>query len=213
MEYNASSAFPDWILRLDKATPVYTADSPAFLSRAYSTANDGVVMTILTVVLTLGLELASFGDVLNICKNKQGATLYAQAVALNILNNCILGPLAYELVSSNWMSAPFTLGGRVAMTAAVVLGHAVGYYCAHRWMHTRRMYWAHRFHHRFNKYVVPVTANAVSLAEYAIAYMLPFIAGSILLRPDRCSMFVSVGIISFNNLLVHTPFLCDISAK
>merc|ERR1712159_786763 len=71
------------------------------------------------------------------------------------------------------------------MTAAIVLGHAVGYYCAHRWMHTRRMYWDHRFHHRFNKYVVPVTANAVSLAEYAIAYMLPFIAGSILLRNGK----------------------------
>ena len=36
-------------------------------------------------------------------------------------------------------------------------------------MHTRRMYWAHRFHHRFNSVVVPVTANAVSIAEYAIA--------------------------------------------
>ena len=34
-------------------------------------------------------------------------------------------------------------------------------------MHTRRMYWAHRFHHRFNSVVVPVTANAVSIAEYA----------------------------------------------
>ena len=39
-----------------------------------------------------------------------------------------------------------------------------GYYCAHRWMHTRRMYWAHRFHHRFNSVVVPVTANAVTVA-------------------------------------------------
>lgn len=80
-------------------------------------------------------------------------------------------------------------------------------------MHTRRMYWAHRFHHRFNSVVVPVTANAVSLAEYAIAYMLPFIAGSAILRPDRPSMFVAVGIISLNNLLIHTPGLCDLSAK
>ena len=40
------------------------------------------------------------------------------------------------------------------------------------------MYWAHRFHHKFNVVVVPVTANAVSLAEYAIAYMAPFVAGA-----------------------------------
>ena len=75
------------------------------------------------------------------------------------------------------------------------------------------MYWAHRFHHRFNAHVAPSTANAVSLAEYSIAYMLPFIAGSMVLRPDRYSMFIAVGIISFNNLLVHTPFLADLSAK
>ena len=48
-------------------------------------------------------------------------------------------------------------------------------------MHTRAMYWAHRFHHRFNSHVSPTTANAVSIAEYAVAYMLPFIAGCAML--------------------------------
>ena len=69
-----------------------------------------------------------------------------------------------------------------------------GYYCAHRWMHTRTMYWAHRFHHRFNVVVVPVSANAVSLAEYIIAYMLPFVVGAAFLRPDRLSLFAAVGL-------------------
>ena len=62
-------------------------------------------------------------------------------------------------------------------------------------------------------------SNAVSailkgdLAEYALAYMLPFVAGAALLRPDRMSMFVAVGIVSLNNLLIHTPKLADASAK
>jgi sterol desaturase/sphingolipid hydroxylase (fatty acid hydroxylase superfamily) len=99
------------------------------------------------------------------------------------------------------------------MVGAILLGHSIGYYCAHRWMHTRRMYWAHRFHHKFNTYVVPVTANAVSLAEYALAYMLPFVVGSAILKPDRLSLFVAVGIISLNNLLIHTPWLADLSAQ
>jgi hypothetical protein len=60
---------------------------------------------------------------------------------------------------------------------------------------------------------VPVSANAVSLAEYAVAYMLPFVVGSAFLRPDRLSMFIAVGIISFNSLLIHTPVLADTSAK
>jgi len=159
------------------------------------------------------LEVASIGEVRRVCRNKVGATLYAQGVAANVLNNCLLGPLAYQLVMSRWMAPPFTAAGRVAMVLGILAGHAVGYYAAHRWMHTKRMYWAHRFHHRFNTYVVPVTANAVSVAEYSIAYMAPFIAGSMLLRPDRCSLFVAVGIISLNNLLIHTPFLCDLSAR
>ena len=75
------------------------------------------------------------------------------------------------------------------------------------------MYWAHRFHHRFNVFVVPVTANAVSVAEYAIAYMLPFIVGAHLLHPDRVSMWLAVGVVSLNNLLIHTPMLADASAK
>jgi hypothetical protein len=33
------------------------------------------------------------------------------------------------------------------------------------------------------------------------------------LRPDRWSLFVGVGIISFNNLLIHTPSIADLSAR
>eukprot|EP00322_Chrysochromulina_rotalis_P004963 CAMPEP_0115850210 /NCGR_PEP_ID=MMETSP0287-20121206/11845_1 /TAXON_ID=412157 /ORGANISM="Chrysochromulina rotalis, Strain UIO044" /LENGTH=274 /DNA_ID=CAMNT_0003304197 /DNA_START=17 /DNA_END=841 /DNA_ORIENTATION=+ len=185
------------------------------VKHAFSLSNPGVVMTIATCVLTVVLELASLDAVRKICsdKKKQGATLYAQGVAMNVVNNCVLGPMAYELVATRWLSAPFSTSGRVAMVCAILLGHAIGYYCAHRWMHTRAMYWAHRFHHRFNTVVVPVTANAVSLAEYSIAYMAPFVAGSAMLRPDHVSLFVAVGIISLNNLLIHTPRLADMSAQ
>ena len=130
---------------------------------------------------------------------------------MNLVNNGIIGPVLYELVTTRWMSPPLSMLGRVLMTGAILLGHGLGYYAAHRWMHTRRMYWAHKFHHKFNLIVVPVTANAVSLAEYAIAYMAPFVVGSALLRPDRASLFVAVGYISLNNLLIHTPRLCELS--
>ena len=186
----------------------------SFFSRAFSCANDGVVMTIWTVLLTILLELWSLDMVKNICRTSSGKQLYIQGVIMNVVNNCILGPIAYQFVNKRFMSDPFSdVGHQLLMVGAILLGHAIGYYCSHRLMHTRHLYWAHKFHHRFNVFVVPVTANAVSLAEYAIAYMAPFVAGSALLRPDRCSMFVAVGIISFNNLLIHTPALCDLSAK
>merc|ERR1719305_1273285 len=170
-------------------------------------------MTWATLMLTVLLELLSADAVVKICQKKSGTKLYLQGVLCNFVNNAFLGPPLYELVSNRWMSEPFTAPGRVAMVLAILVGHSIGYYCAHRWMHTRRMYWAHRFHHRFNVFVVPVTANAVSLAEYALAYMLPFIVGAQLLRPDRVSMFVAVGVVSLNNLLIHTPTLADASAK
>jgi sterol desaturase/sphingolipid hydroxylase (fatty acid hydroxylase superfamily) len=207
-----NSSIPGWLTRLDDA-PLKHQPDVAFLTRAFSSDNDGVVMTLLTFALTAVLELMSFDAVRAVCRKDAGARLYAQGVLMNIVNNGIMGPPLYELVSSRWMSAPFSAPGRLGMVSAILLAHAIGYYCAHRWMHTRRMYWAHRFHHRFNTIVVPVTANAVSLAEYAIAYMAPFVVGGALLRPDRFSMFVAVGIISLNNLLIHTPKLHDLSER
>lgn len=208
MSFNESA---EWLRRFEEG-PRKTPDVP-FVARIFTYDNDAVAMTLFTFALTVVLELASLDAVRLVCRNKAGARLYAQAVALNLVNNGILGPLAYELVNTHFMSPPLSMPARAAMVGAILVGHSIGYYLAHRWMHTREMYWAHKFHHRFNSYVVPVAANAVSIAEYAIAYMFPFIAGSALLRPDRASMFIAVGIISVNNLLIHTPKLGDLSAR
>ena len=110
--------------------------------------------------LTFVLELLSLDAVRFVCRRKGGAKLYAQGVACNFINNAVLGPPLYELVSNRWMSQPFTPLGRAAMVLAVIWGHSIGYYCSHRWMHTKRMYWAHKFHHKFNVVVVPVTSLA-----------------------------------------------------
>jgi sterol desaturase/sphingolipid hydroxylase (fatty acid hydroxylase superfamily) len=202
--------------RLNTPQPDPDASSlQAFFARAYSMENDGMVMAVVTIAVTVLLELlpGSVSGLRKLFKSKGGPKLYAQGVLYNFLNNVVLGPPVYELVCNQWMSPPFSAVDRVAMVFAIIVGHSIGYYCAHRWMHTRTMYWAHRFHHRFNVVVVPVSANAVSLAEYIIAYMLPFVVGAALLRPDRLSLFAAVGIISFNSLLIHTPDLADASAR
>ena len=208
---NLSGGVMDWIHHLDEL-PTKASPESAFLARAFSVDNDGIIMSALTVALTLFLELCSLSAVRGVWHKKGGQTLYAQGMIANVVNNCILGPAAYELVNNTWMSPPFSFNARLRMIGYILIGHAIGYYLAHRWMHTRAMYWAHRFHHKFNTFVTPTTANAVSLAEYTIAYMLPFIAGAALLKPDRFSMFFSVMIISLNNLLIHTPKLADASA-
>jgi len=188
-------------------------DPTNFFERAFASDNDAMPMTIFTITLTVVLELASVSTVFKICRNKAGKVLYAQGICCNIINNCVLGPIAYEIVNSHFMTPPWPMQKRIILIGAILLGHSVGYYCAHRWMHTKRMYWAHRFHHRFNTHVVPLTANAVSIVEYFLAYMLPFVVGSAIVRPDRLSLFVGVGIISVNNLLIHTPGLSALSAR
>eukprot|EP00966_Prymnesium_polylepis_P051693 1196877-Prymnesium_polylepis.1 len=80
-------------------------------------------------------------------------------------------------------------------------------------MHTKPLYWAHRFHHRFNSHVVPMAANAVTFTEYGIAYMLPFIAGCTVFRPDGRALFAAVALISLNNILIHTPGLEALSRR
>ena len=59
----------------------------------------------------------------------------------------------------------------------------------------------------------PPTRAFTTASQYTIAYMAPFVLGSAVLRPDRCSLFIAVGIISLNNLLIHTPFLADLSER
>ena len=197
-----------------------TAAAPpenAFVARSFSLSNDGLKMSLLTLGLTVVLELASVPTVRKMVELRQpGAAAYLQGLACNLLNNGILGPMTYEFVTSSPLSysaKPYRPWGQAAMTIGIVFGHAIFYYCAHRCMHYRSMFWAHRFHHRFNTYVAPSTANAVSLAEYTIAYMIPFVIGCLALRPDRLSLFVAVGIVSLNNLLIHMPLLHDLSER
>lgn len=195
---------------LPTAEPLF---SRGYFERSYALCNDGMIMTLFTLALTAVLELTALDQVKGILKRKGGSSLYLQGLCANVLNNYVFGPPLYELVSNRWMSTPVSMPHRAALVLGILVGHSIFYYSAHRMMHTRPMYWAHRFHHKFNVYVTPSTANAVSPTEYAIAYMLPFIIGAKVLQPDRMSMFLGVGVVSVTNLLIHTPVLADASAK
>jgi hypothetical protein len=91
-----NSTANDWMMNL--ATLPYQLDTTStYVERTFTATNDGVVMTTLTCVLTAILELTSYSSVRTICRGKGGANLYAQGVLMNILNNCVLGPIAYVL--------------------------------------------------------------------------------------------------------------------
>jgi sterol desaturase/sphingolipid hydroxylase (fatty acid hydroxylase superfamily) len=68
----------------------------------------------------------------------------------------------------------------------------------------------HKFHHRFTQ-PIPSSGNAVTLDEYNIAYVSPFLVAAFLIKPNDISFRITIGIISFLNALIHCIPLSDLS--
>ena len=164
-----------------------------------------------TLLFTAFMEILSFQHVTALLHERNGKLLFSLGWVMNIVNNLMIGPLTYYLVSTYVTSKASGGSELVTMASAlnVTLGHAVGYWIAHIMMHERYLYlyWIHKFHHRFNKIVIPSSANAVSTAEYVFAYMLPFVFTSLITRPSERSLILSASIVSVCNIAVHTPIL------
>ena len=191
---------------------------------------DGLMVGVCTLAVTVLLELLSLDAVRDIVR--KDARLYRQAVVANLSNNLVLGPLIYcggvnlfaarerrPSAESLAVGVCMTLGHAVGADAAP-RGHDaaqrcvfVGYYAAHRAMHTKRLFWMHAFHHRFNRLVCPVAANAVTCWEYAFAYMAPFFVLIPFFRPDARAVVFAGSSVSLGNLLIHAPPLAAASAR
>jgi len=113
---------------------------------------------------------------------------------------------------SLWVRGPLGENGWFSGAFLAVLSiQAIGYWAGHKLMHRREWYWIHRFHHKYNQTVVPTAANAVHPLEYIIAYMLPFFIASILIKAPVPCLYNAAYVVSFCNLLIHTPALHDVS--
>lgn len=170
----------------------------------------GLAIAAWTALLTIACEATSLASTRRVWEKEGGKALYARGIACTLLNNGVIGPASYEAVRSLFLS-PATGSGPVefwTLLSSLLAIQSVGYYLAHRALHTRRLYWAHRFHHRFGHgTTVPVSANAVGVVEYGLAYLLPFVVGAALLRPREDAFFWSVAVVSVCNVLIHTPSL------
>ena len=112
------------------------------------------------------LEMTVQSTVRSILEAPGGPKLYATAWLYNVINHLCLAPVVY--VVGQLMFASPQPRSPLALTlyvAAMVCIHSAGYYCTHRAMHTKSLYWAHRYHHRFNKYICPIAASAVTQVE------------------------------------------------
>ena len=176
----------------------------------WSAVSGGIVLSVATVLLTFVLELASLPTVRRVLKQRDGTSLYLQAVFLNFLNHFAFGVPVYVIAvplfchsqqAENWTTF-------ATRTGTIFVVHSILYYSVHKAFHSSpKLYVYHRFHHRFNKHVPPVAANAVSAVEYLAAYVVPFAVAAALVHPHETELQCAVAVVSVCNLLIHTPRL------
>lgn len=137
---------------------------------------------------------------------KKDPKLYFKGIMANYLNLLLLSPVYYVFAYNlllNYQANVFNLFNYSGLT----LIHAIGYYYVHKLMHINPHFkWMHNFHHEF-VITVPSSGNAVSLYEFQIAYVLPFLVGALLLHPSPVDFKYSIFTISCFNLFIHTKEL------
>ena len=182
--------------------------------QAFEAVAGGVQLSVATVILTIVLELASMPTIRGVLKQRDGKSLYSQAITVNFLNHFVFGIPVYAFAGV--LLCTKTLASNYVVFAvratAVLTAHAILYYAIHRAFHIYpQLYVYHRFHHKFNTHVPPVAANAVSIVEYLLAYVLPFAVAALFIRPHETEFRFAIAFASVANLLVHTPRLEELS--
>jgi sterol desaturase/sphingolipid hydroxylase (fatty acid hydroxylase superfamily) len=191
-------------------TPLLTSIADFGYAAIDEHTNAAVKIILLTVAVTVVLEVISLDTVKGVLKQPDGKSLYLKALLANLVNHVLIGIPVYIIAASVFCTkdtlTPFQ---QFLAVMNIFLLHSIMYYSIHRAFHEyphlyRRF---HRFHHRFNTHVPPISANAVTPLEYLVAYVTPFAVALIVKRCDAWSLSFSITIISICNLLVHTPKL------
>jgi len=136
-------------------------------------------------------------------------TLYKQALLSNFINLWLLGPLAYYVAVEYLSSVPFPV---IISAPGMIAAQGIIYNEGHKYLHNSELYWIHKFHHTFNNtsFVLPISANAVSIQEFVLLYILPILSGVCLFRPSENVLITTTMMISIANITIHSPILYNI---
>lgn len=168
-----------------------------------------------SVGLSLGVKTSILGAMLDQEQDHfPSGSLYAESWTMILVNLLLIGPLTMSAISHFIQYRSQAFWKRAFQAFGLIGIHSLFYGCIHRCMHkVRSLRPIHKFHHKFNhnkdEPVMPSSANAVSMEEFAFAYMLPFVIGAFVFRPHIDSLVAAVSTVSIFNLLVHSPHLKD----
>jgi sterol desaturase/sphingolipid hydroxylase (fatty acid hydroxylase superfamily) len=170
---------------------------------------EGLVVGASNVLLMFVLEHVYSKEDVKILRGREGGKeLHSSGIRASVFNSVILGTITYYVtITYCCVHGPLSLFQQLSSVLKFLLIENLWYYCAHWLMHQRSFYWMHRFHHKFNAIVLPSSASAVSIPEFLLAYMAPFLLGAHFGSCDKCSAICSAAIVAVSNLAIHTPAL------
>ena len=170
---------------------------------------NGLRLSIFTFLFSVILDFSISRETLlnSLNKNPQ---LYIKGMQANIINLFILSPLYYL-----FLDLLFLDNNRnnldILKYVGLTVTHNILYFLGHKAMHkVKYLNTFHDFHHEF-KITIPSNGNAVSISEYNFAYVLPFVIGIIVYKPNNITLNASVFTISFFNTLIHCHELSNIN--
>jgi sterol desaturase/sphingolipid hydroxylase (fatty acid hydroxylase superfamily) len=182
-----------------------------------SHAIGGMNLALTTFIFTVVLELCSMGTVRQVWKYPNGRELYMTSISCNLINHFFIGVPTYlvaamylctkEEVNDDENAPKYTGLSFLMQVLFICVAHSLQYYYIHKAFHESPVLYRtfHRFHHRFNTHVPPSAANAVTMGEYALAYVMPFAIAALVGRTSLEALRIAVMLTSLLNLLVHTP--------
>ncbi len=158
----------------------------------------GSIAYIIGFIMDITISRKSFNEIItNI------PILYQNAQRKIQYNLLIATPITYSVIDTYLLNHTNN-EIEINIIITILSIHGIGYYCAHKAMHQiqcLRKY--HNFHHNFDKYIIPSIGNAVSIEEFLIAYVLPFIIGAYLMTPNEINFVIPVSLISVFNNIIH----------
>lgn len=165
----------------------------------------GSIVCFLSFVLDYTVSRQSYEQLIE--KQKD---LYEESVVAVKNNLLVISPFVYSFVGQNYLTHGYALQyGNILSILGI---HSVGYYIVHYSMHkSLYLYKFHQFHHKFDNILLPSIGNAVSMGEYLLAYVTPFILSAKLLEPNEISFVSAIAIISLLNMAIHCKELENVT--
>ena len=141
---------------------------------------------------------------LKILLNKS-SKLYKESQYAVGINMLVLSPIIYATVDNTIIDHtinPYAID--IGKVMIILLMQSIGYYIVHASFHKIPvLYKYHKFHHKFDSVLVPSIGNAVSWQEYCMAYLLPFVSGAIITKPNEISFIIPIAIVALLNITIH----------